>query len=357
MLLFKTPEYYDLSTGFEPMARGVGNQALLGALYSRMGNCEFGLGSFDQAIKRLTKAAELCEAAGNAEDAGYAYSYLEWSHLFRGDFDRVLAVKEDLLRTMEEGFNLRWYVRGLGAASRAYICLGRWDDAIQEGQKALSVAQEFSDNSMISWSAWTLSMAYTSKGDLARAIEYGEQAFQKAPTPLDKAWGRRGLGWALCRAGETNRGIELLTSVLPIFQAGRWMPSVIPTSCTLGEGYWVAGEGEKARQTLEEGLEIAERCGARYYVGWAQRLLGEIAPNPAQAASHFEKSIAILREIKAENELALAYAGYGRLLKQQGNIAQAREYLTKALKTFERLGTLIEPDKVRKELAELPKER
>ena len=61
-----------------------------------------------------------------------------------------------------------------------------------------------------------------------------------------------------------------------------------------------------------------------------------------------------IEEGLAENELALAYAGYGRLHEQQGNIEQAREYLNKALEIFERLGTLIEPDKVRKELAELP---
>jgi tetratricopeptide (TPR) repeat protein len=73
------------------------------------------------------------------------------------------------------------------------------------------------------------------------------------------------------------------------------------------------------------------------------------------AAVPFLKRIAVLREIKAENELALAYAGYGRLHKKQGQVAQAREYLTKALEIFERLGTLIEPDKVRKELAELSK--
>ena len=62
----------------------------------------------------------------------------------------------------------------------------------------------------------------------------------------------------------------------------------------------------------------------------------------------------MLQEINAENELALAYAGYGRLQKQQGQFAQAREYLTKALEIFERLGTLIEPDKVREVLTELP---
>ena len=33
---------------------------------------------------------------------------------------------------------------------------------------------------------------------------------------------------------------------------------------------------------------------------------------------------------------------------------EARRYLTQALEIFERLGTLIEPEKVRKELAELP---
>ncbi|UCH06489.1 MAG: tetratricopeptide repeat protein, partial [Deltaproteobacteria bacterium] len=208
----------------------------------------------------------------------------------------------------------------------------------------------------ISFATYNLSMAYTSKGDLTRAIEYGEQALQKASTPADKGLAQRFLGWALCRAGETNRGIELLTAILRIFQTGHRMASIITTTCNLGEGYWLAGEDEKAKQTLKEGLEIADRCGARYYAGLAQRLLGEIVlkTNPTQAAPYFEKSITVLQEIKAENELALAYAGYGRLHKQKGQTANAREYLTKALEIFERLGTLIEPGRVREKLAGLP---
>jgi hypothetical protein len=62
----------------------------------------------------------------------------------------------------------------------------------------------------------------------------------------------------------------------------------------------------------------------------------------------------VFQEIKAENELAMSYTSYGRFHKQKGDMTQAREYLTKALEIIERLGTLIEPDKVRKELAELP---
>jgi tetratricopeptide (TPR) repeat protein len=131
----------------------------------------------------------------------------------------------------------------------------------------------------------------------------------------------------------------------------------------LGEGHWLAGEYELAGQILEGLLEIAEQHGVRRVIGPAHRLLGEIAleTNPSQveeplAALHFEKSIAILQETKAENELALAYAGYGRLNKQQGKVTEAREYLTKALEIFERLGTLLEPDKVRQELKEISNE-
>jgi tetratricopeptide (TPR) repeat protein len=356
-LLFKFQEYYDLLIRYEPMARGLGNPELLGAFYGRLGHCHFAFGHCDQAIQTLTKAAELCEAAGNAEDAGHAYAYLVMSHSDRGDYDRVLALKEDLLRSMEQIFNLRWYVRGWCGVINAYSYLGRWDEAVEEGKKALSVAQEFSDNSMISIAASHLSLAYSWKGDLGRAAAYGELAVEKAPTPGDKARSKRSLGWALCRAGEPNRGIELLTTgILPIFRAGDFMAFETPLRCYLGEGYWLAGEEEKARQMLEEGLEMAERCGTSYYAGFAQRLLGEIAlkTNPTQATLHFEKSIAVFREIRAENELALAYAGYGRLHKQQGQIAQAREYLTKALEIFERLKTLIEPEKVREILAELP---
>ena len=91
-------------------------------------------------------------------------------------------------------------------------------------------------------------------------------------------------------------------------------------------------------------------------LGSAHRLLGEIElqMDPSQSAPHFEQAVSIFRKIKAENHLALSYSGMGRFHKQQGDSEQAREYLIKALKIFERLGTLIEPDKVRKELAELP---
>ena len=123
----------------------------------------------------------------------------------------------------------------------------------------------------------------------------------------------------------------------------------------VGELYWLAGEREKAMRYLRESLGVSERSGMRYCTGRAYRLLGEVAldSEPSQAVEHFVKSMAICQEIQAENELALAYAGYGRLLQRQGRTAEAREHLTRALEILERLGTQREPDKVREVLARL----
>jgi tetratricopeptide (TPR) repeat protein len=348
--------YYDLLTRYKSMAIGLDNSKLLGPFYARLGHCEFMFGYLDQAIQTLKKAAELCEVTGNTEDTRIAYTISQLCHFYRGDFDQAIALKEDALHTIDQQSNLRSYVLSLTASSWSYGLLGRWDKAVEEGQKALRAAEECSDDSQISFAANVISLVYNLKGDLGRALEYAQLKAQKARTPVDKVLTQMSLGWAWCRCGDPNRGVEVLAIPVAVFRGERHRPVEIQAMRFLAEGYWLAGEYDKARQTLQELLEIARPCGLRFYIGSAHRILGEVAlkTDSDQAAFHFEQSIDVLREIKAENELALAYAGYGRFHKQQGDIAQAREFLTKALKMLERLGTLTEPEEVRETLAELP---
>ena len=145
-----------------------------------------------------------------------------------------------------------------------------------------------------------------------------------------------------------------LTAVLVQREANFYGSELFATS--LGEGYGLAGEHEKATKTLGETLAIIERWGMRFQIGAAYRILGEMAllSDLAQAAIHFEHSITTLDEIRAEPELSLAYAGYGRPRVQQGDVIQARSYLNQALEIFERLGILKEPEKVREMLFNLP---
>jgi tetratricopeptide (TPR) repeat protein len=353
--LLKLNEYQEILSRYEPMAAGIRDRGLQGAFYARIGYWEALFGRLDQAIRTGTTAVDLCEAAGYPEETGFAYFSLTSSYFWRGDYERVLDLKERALRMTERAFHLRNYARPLLMASLACSELGRSHEAIEFGQKALGVAREFADNSLISWSAWTISLGHTCKRDLERAIEYGELSSATAHTPGEKVIAQGPLAWAWCHAGKPTKGIEVLVGLVAVEQAVGFVPALLTHTHFLAEGHWLADEFDKAKETAQQLLELAERCNARGYVGKARRLLAEVArkTSPDEADSHFDQAISIFREIKAENELALTYAGYGRLHKLQRNTPQARQYLTQALEIFERLGTRIEPDKVREELGGL----
>jgi class 3 adenylate cyclase/tetratricopeptide (TPR) repeat protein len=362
LLLLKRVEQYELLTRYEPMAVGLGDPGLLGSFNSLLGTCEWWFGHLSRSIQTLVEAVRLCEEVGDNEMAGLASMGLQWSYYWIGDMDKVINLREDVRRQLEKAFNPRTYVMSMSATSMAYSQLGQWGHAISDGHEALNVAEEYSNNSLASFAASTIALANNLMNNHSQALEFAELAVQKAPTIGDKVFSQSHLSLVLCHSGEVLKGIEIGSELIPMYQAVGFIPGEIWQTLILGGGFFLNGEHEKATQTIKHALELAKQCEMKFFIGWAYRLMGEIAlkTNPSQAeeplaAHQFEECIAIYREIKAENDLALAYVGYGRLNKAQGKIVQAREYLMKALAIFERLGTLLEPDKVREILAELPK--
>jgi predicted ATPase len=355
LLLLKIPEYYELLTRYEPMVAQMDSPHLAGPFYGRLGNTEWFFGLFDSSVQNSKRGAELCELAGDVEGTGLALNAMQWSHFMRGDLERAVGLKEEILGKMGDHVILRRVESPICAALLANVFLGRWDEAVKEGKRALSLAKEYSDDSFLCVTACFLCWAYTQKNDSDRAIEYAELAADKAPTVHDDFFSQLSLALARCKAGELEGNLELLDEYVQASKAEQIVAYALGFIPFLADAYLHAAKFEEAGQAAEELLALAERSGARWQIMFAHRFLGEVAlqRRPAEAPSHFTKAISISQEIKAENELALAYSGMGRFHKQQGNVEEARKYLTDALEIFERLGTLLEPDKVRKELADL----
>ena len=352
--LFKQHDYYNLLTQNLSKAIRFSDSVLLGHFYTQLAYCEWWHGYLNQAIKTSTKAAKLIKDSEIIGEGANPFYVMQWAYLWKGDFDKVFSLNKEALKIAKKQHHFVDYVNARVAVSWAHSFLGNWDRAVEEGKKALRIAEE--NDSLISLAAFAISLAYNLKRDTSRALEFSEFAARKAKTIAEKVWAQSGLAWALIRTEDPLRGVEIATELLPMFQAVGFMGGELLSRLAIGEAYYLAQKYDQAADIIKEGLEMANHCGMKYHIAWAHRLLGDIAlqSNQTLAEQYFDNSIAVLREIKAENELALAFAGYGRIYKNQGEIAKAREYLSEALQIFERLGTLIEPDKVRKELSGMP---
>ncbi|MBC2717818.1 MAG: AAA family ATPase [Desulfobacteraceae bacterium] len=355
-LLLRIPEYYDLLKRYEPMAADSKETELLAMFYSALAVCEANFGHFDQSIETGTKAIEFSNAAGSPESAYNAYFPIILSYACTCQYDKTHELNKEIQSMLEKQFDLRVYVYSFWAVSLAFMIVGQFDKAIQAAQKALKMAEKYSDNGSISISSTNIAVTHCHKGDIAQALEYAEMGVSKAQTPVYQIRARTVQAWILCHAGESRQGTETLSANLPVIQMSNYLAFEVSTLYYLGEAYWLAGEYDKATQTLKDLLKLSERCKMKRFPGIAYYYLGEIAlkTDPQQARAYFKKSIDIFQAVKAEDFLARAYAGYGRFYKQQGDIDKAREYLTKALEIFERLGILNQPEKVKKELADLP---
>jgi tetratricopeptide (TPR) repeat protein len=344
-LLFKFQEYYELLIRYEPLAKLMDNPELIGAFYGQLGQCHFAFGYYDHAVETLSRAVALCVAVGNVENATHAYAYLILSHLDQGNYEEVLKLKDDLVKIGDKRSSVRWYVRGLSAVGNAYSYLGKWDHAIQEGKSALNIAMQTNDDSLVSLAASNLSLSYCWQGNTKEALNYGRLAVEKATTPGDTSRSKRSLGWALCRSGQTKMGIKYLNdAILPIFQSGGFMAFEIPLQCYLGEGYWIDGNQQKAMQMLKKGLKMAEKSNARFFIGFVSRIIAQMYTenDPIRAESLFNRSIDILKKIKAENEMAKALVGYGWLCKSGNNVPMANQLFRQAEEIYNRLGTMID---------------
>lgn len=359
LALFKYREYHELLRDHALLAENLGDPSLLGAFLARVGWCQWSIGEFGAGIQTLNRAAEHCTAAANDDDLGLALMTRAWCELGEGDFERALSTCRASLVALEREFDLQSYVRTRSAASALNAYLGRWSQAIDEGTKAVEMGEQYGDSGLTSFAAMVTTWAYALKGDLPRALEMGDFAVKKAvdPRTADHLFARGSRAFVQCKMGQAAEAAEVLGGVVAAIRASRF-PACETFALYFCEALWRAGDLAKARTALIECLAIVRACGMKFFVASATRLLGEVelaegGEHLPAAARHFESSIAALESLGAENELALALVGYGHLHREAGNDDEARKHLGRALAIFERLETMLEPDRARRILAEL----
>ena len=359
-LLNKTRSYVGFVEQYADVAERLDDPVLRRWMDLRGAQCAWCFGVLDEAIPGLQAVADGWEADGNLEGAANTYSWLMWAHLMRGNYDDVLALEPRALEVFERHFDALHYMWTRTAAAWALVHRGAWTKAIAECEAGLRVGEADGNNSLICFSAFSLCKAYTGKGQMDEALRYGELGLGRAPTPAEQLWTLTAMAQTWCRVGRSEEAVAALTMADPRYEGAEFLMASMWNRTVLGEAFMRAGRLAEATAALESVIERAGAAGMRFYVGSSLRLLGETLRRTGsdvdlrrRAGDAFEHAIDVLAAIGADNELAHAHAGYGRLHRDSGDAELARQQWCQALDLFERLGTQGEPDEIRTELAEL----
>ncbi|HEV8712308.1 MAG TPA: adenylate/guanylate cyclase domain-containing protein [Candidatus Binatia bacterium] len=232
-----------------------------------------------------------------------------------------------------------------GVANLSYAAMTLWhlgypDQALQESQRALVLAQElthpFSVVYALSCSAWVHHLrreAHGAQEQIEKAIGLAtEQGF-----PHWMAWGSILRGWALAMQGQREGAIVQMPQDLATLrviggETGRtWYLAM------LAEAYETGCQSEEGLHVLAEALDMVDQRGERAYEAELYRLKGTLTlqskvPSPKsqvekEAEECFLKAIEIARRQSAKSLELRAVMSLSRLWQRQGKKDEARQGL------------------------------
>ena len=350
-------EYYDLLIRYKPVVEEIGDPALQGAFLTQLGHRLWVFAEYERAHPILEEAVALCDAAGDVPNAAHADIMRQWCMIWGGDIEHAEEIAHRVIDRLAGAHvpHVDMVVR-VGLAVM-YTVAGRFDDAVASAEKGIARGEELEDDGVVAFNAAFKAYALLHKQDWDGALDAASFALQRAPTVFFRGWAQLFLSAAQCGSGQLEPGLELMAQTAELIGKVRHDTGVLFISPLLARAYLEAGDLERAAKVTADLRERADEAGAAFMSGTARRLSAELSMRTGrvgvQTAQGLRESIATLREIAAENELAFALATEGRRLWHVADDRAARARLEEALGIFDRLGTHHEPERIRKELSAL----
>jgi class 3 adenylate cyclase/tetratricopeptide (TPR) repeat protein len=291
-----------------------------------------------EAIVHFSRAAELSEQApAESEQQTEILLSLADLHDLVGDYDEAIRLYTDV---RDRNSDLRaWH--GLAAALRKR----------GEFEQALAVVDEAIRSEALAGLDMTslrleLGTALSASGRVEEAIEVLELGLAGAGVEDDNVTGQllNRLARAELLAGRLEDALRHATESQARFEADEDLRSLSSTVRLLGDIYTTLGLPADAVQTLERGLELAERVGNVEEIGGCLINLGlaQLAQGAfAEAITCNERAISEFERIGHGSGRALGYSNLAWVLANKGDYDDAERYCEQAIELSRSIGHML----------------
>jgi DNA-binding SARP family transcriptional activator/tetratricopeptide (TPR) repeat protein len=314
-ILGRFREITELLVRERPRIERLDDPSLTGAYEFRLGmTCTY-LGDLDQAIAHGQRAIEHASRCGDAVTLGKAHYMLSISGYYLGRFAEALDHARDAVRLLAATDEPHWLGMAYGMLANNHYNVGQFEAALGAAARLEAIGDAAEDPRLRSSAAWLAGLVHATRGETELGVACCRKSVELAADPINRVLASSRLGYAYLEAGDA------VAAIAPLGQAVQQMDKLAFRQLRglflafLAEAYLLNHEVERARETAEAALALAEEVSLRAAVGWAQRTLGRIA-------------------------------------RATGDAAQADAYLTGALSTFETIGAVFEAARTRLDLAE-----
>ncbi len=269
--------------------------------------------AFDRADAVLSRQIAMERRASAIGRLVYPLAARSHLDLRRGRWIAALADADESVRLARETGHLNILPHNLAALARVEAAMGRTDDARAHAQESVELARAAGSTAIVLYGHGALGFEALASGRLEEAVEH------------------------LDRAAEAQAAARIGEPALV-----QWAPDRIEALVRLGRA-------EAAAAALAELDAQAEKTGNTWARACVQRGRGMLAGEDA-IAGHFEAALALHDHTPQPFERARTELVYGERLRRAGKRTAAREWLSAALTTFDRLGAGPWAERARAEL-------
>ncbi|QKW07166.1 tetratricopeptide repeat protein [Streptomyces sp. NA04227] len=278
-----------------------------------------------RAIDLLWAAVDLAESGANAR---------EYEAAATGLFDAACACED----TRAEG-------RASIVLGNAHLLTGRFDQADEEGLRAVRLSQAAGDQLTECWASNMVGAIafYQNRFDVA------EEYFQRAYEGFDAYGDGPGAASALCNVSRAHLGTGRAESAVRLAQQGTDMYEAMGHALkgangryALGMALSASGRHAEAAERFTEALEVFRSSRQRLWEGMTMLRLAELdlaVQRPAPAAAHAEAALTVLRGIGGEWRRGNVLTVLGRALNLIGQTGRSQVCWREALAIYEELGS------------------
>jgi len=301
------------------------------------------------AVEYYRTGRRILESDGPSLEMVRLDSGMAFLDIRQGQYEEAIRLCQRSLEMLEE---LPENADSRKERARIYNNLGsiylNWNDypqAIEHFEKSLVIRRENGDMHGTAVLYNNMGVVYERQGNYDRALEYHRQSFEIEKEIGDiygLAISHANLGLILCPKGEYAQALQHLEEAVRIcgdIECEWLLPEAYKA---MAEVRLALGEVSAALEVGQASLEMAHKTGDETFEGVAHRVLGKIEALGCRqwerGESHFCKSIDILKALGNEHELGKSCYEFGLVLKDKGEMDRAQEYLSQAVKIFEKTG-------------------